>query len=291
MDGRQSHRGPWFGLCRPGAGSREGALDRLGRWCRVRCRFVGRSIDVRRRRELGPQGVDECDRRCRCRGGRGLPHWAITQRSQPPVDHSWRHGKASTRGVRAAVVGAGGEVVPIRSERVSAPQPWSRPGAGFSAQDVEIFDVASPDGNTCRRAGRAQRRVSRGLVGARIASCTCVMSVVSLREDLFASTAQSAVLRAMSFARGALRSTRRTMCALRGHDRFLHFEPNRLSLRCVACGAETPGWRIDVDPRFRGRQRPLTSRRQTDFERSAGHPTLHHVRQKTAPASEAPRAA
>jgi hypothetical protein len=41
------------------------------------------------------------------------------------------------------------------------------------------------------------------------------------------------------------------LCGLRGHEMVRHFEPARLSLRCVACGAETPGWTIDVRPAFR----------------------------------------
>jgi hypothetical protein len=44
---------------------------------------------------------------------------------------------------------------------------------------------------------------------------------------------------------------RQALCGLRGHEMVRHFEPARLSLRCVACGAETPGWTIDVRPAFR----------------------------------------
>lgn len=36
---------------------------------------------------------------------------------------------------------------------------------------------------------------------------------------------------------------RETLCALHGHDMMLHFNPGqRICLRCVACGRETPGW-------------------------------------------------
>jgi hypothetical protein len=35
------------------------------------------------------------------------------------------------------------------------------------------------------------------------------------------------------------------MCALRGHEAYLHFGPNRVSLQCVACGYESPGWTIE----------------------------------------------
>jgi len=55
---------------------------------------------------------------------------------------------------------------------------------------------------------------------------------------------------------------RRTLCAARGHDMLLHSEPGRLSLRCPSCGTETPGWRIDVSPRFRNHRSPVLSRPQ-----------------------------
>jgi hypothetical protein len=37
---------------------------------------------------------------------------------------------------------------------------------------------------------------------------------------------------------------RRARCGLGGHSMLLQFEPNRLSMRCHSCGAETPGWSI-----------------------------------------------
>jgi hypothetical protein len=33
----------------------------------------------------------------------------------------------------------------------------------------------------------------------------------------------------------------------RGHDMVLHFEAERLSLQCLACGARTQGWTIDIN--------------------------------------------
>ncbi len=35
------------------------------------------------------------------------------------------------------------------------------------------------------------------------------------------------------------------ICGLHGHDRLLHFEGNRMFLKCATCGHETPGWAID----------------------------------------------
>jgi hypothetical protein len=34
------------------------------------------------------------------------------------------------------------------------------------------------------------------------------------------------------------------ICGLRGHEVVFHFEPNRLSLRCLNCALQTPGWTL-----------------------------------------------
>lgn len=34
------------------------------------------------------------------------------------------------------------------------------------------------------------------------------------------------------------------ICGLRGHDSVLHFEGNRVMMRCTSCGHDTPGWEI-----------------------------------------------
>jgi len=41
---------------------------------------------------------------------------------------------------------------------------------------------------------------------------------------------------------------RHTLCGLHGHDALLHFEHERLSLRCASCGHETPGWELNEVP-------------------------------------------
>lgn len=33
-------------------------------------------------------------------------------------------------------------------------------------------------------------------------------------------------------------------CGLRGHDSVLHFEGNRVNMRCTSCGHDTPGWEL-----------------------------------------------
>ena len=34
------------------------------------------------------------------------------------------------------------------------------------------------------------------------------------------------------------------LCGMRGHDSVLHFERNRVMMRCTSCGHDTPGWEI-----------------------------------------------
>jgi hypothetical protein len=34
------------------------------------------------------------------------------------------------------------------------------------------------------------------------------------------------------------------LCGMRGHDSVLHFEGNRVMMRCTSCGHDTPGWEI-----------------------------------------------
>jgi len=38
---------------------------------------------------------------------------------------------------------------------------------------------------------------------------------------------------------------RQLFCGLHGHDTMLHFDKDRMSLRCVSCGHETPGWELN----------------------------------------------
>ena len=41
---------------------------------------------------------------------------------------------------------------------------------------------------------------------------------------------------------------RQMFCALHGHDMLLHLEQERMSLRCVSCSHETPGWELNEAP-------------------------------------------
>lgn len=44
---------------------------------------------------------------------------------------------------------------------------------------------------------------------------------------------------------GVLERVRQMLCGLHGHDTLLNFEQDRMSLRCVSCGHETPGWELN----------------------------------------------
>jgi len=43
-------------------------------------------------------------------------------------------------------------------------------------------------------------------------------------------------------------AVRQAMCGLRGHDSVLHFEHQRVLLRCTTCGHDSPGWEISGQP-------------------------------------------
>lgn len=48
------------------------------------------------------------------------------------------------------------------------------------------------------------------------------------------------------------------LCAMRGHDSVLHFEGNRVMMRCTSCGHDSPGWEISARAprqRFEGDRR------------------------------------
>ena len=42
---------------------------------------------------------------------------------------------------------------------------------------------------------------------------------------------------------------RQSYCGLHGHDNLLQFEKDRMCLRCVSCGHQTPGWELSDIPR------------------------------------------
>ena len=45
-----------------------------------------------------------------------------------------------------------------------------------------------------------------------------------------------------------LSRVRQALCGLHGHDTLLQFEQERMFLKCVSCGHETPGWELNETP-------------------------------------------
>jgi hypothetical protein len=41
---------------------------------------------------------------------------------------------------------------------------------------------------------------------------------------------------------------RQLICGMHGHDTLPHYGKDRMSLRCVSCGHETPGWELNEVP-------------------------------------------
>jgi hypothetical protein len=54
--------------------------------------------------------------------------------------------------------------------------------------------------------------------------------------------------RSSGFGRPVLEQLRQMFCGLHGHDTLLHYEEERMSLRCVSCNHETPGWELNHTP-------------------------------------------
>jgi hypothetical protein len=50
--------------------------------------------------------------------------------------------------------------------------------------------------------------------------------------------------RTANFVARAVLRLGQLVCGLRGHDSVLHFEGNRVNMRCTSCGHDTPGWAI-----------------------------------------------
>src|SRR5262245_41882637 len=50
------------------------------------------------------------------------------------------------------------------------------------------------------------------------------------------------------FGGRAIDRLRQMLCGVRGHDVFMQFQRNRMFLRCVSCGHESPGWTLTETP-------------------------------------------
>lgn len=88
-------------------------------------------------------------------------------------------------------------------------------------------------------------------LGEHLALGSRKMSATWVRRDVFPHFDDQATLaRARDLGKRALVYVRLELCRARRHHMVLRFEPDRLWLHCDACGADSPGWRIDVDRRF-----------------------------------------
>ena len=53
---------------------------------------------------------------------------------------------------------------------------------------------------------------------------------------------------------GIVERLRQMYCGLHGHDNLMHFEKQRMYLRCSSCGHESPGWMLkEAEPKVMSR--------------------------------------
>jgi hypothetical protein len=66
---------------------------------------------------------------------------------------------------------------------------------------------------------------------------------------------------------------REVFCGLHGHDSYLQFQHDRMFLKCVSCGHESPGWELNEAPPvsvpYAERGRPLARQPLIDERRIA----------------------
>jgi hypothetical protein len=113
----------------------------------------------------------------------------------------------------------------------------SRAAAMTSKLPLRIPPEAAPIGWRNHCSGRRRRPT--------MSAATLIASLTHPRHD----SIRVDTLRALW--RGACTHLQRALCGLHGHTMVLSCEPARVRLRCVSCGAATPGWRIEVQPRYR----------------------------------------
>jgi hypothetical protein len=75
--------------------------------------------------------------------------------------------------------------------------------------------------------------------------------VTNYPQQLTASMTTERKRQEESFLHRMVESIRQSLCAMRGHDSVLHFEKNKVLLRCTSCGYDSPGWDV-------GHKRPRT---------------------------------
>ncbi len=193
----------------------------------------------------------------------------------PP--RSWDDGDVDVdpAGVHVRASSEGRLDLRLHVRNADEPREISSVAGNFSGRGCVRRAGGSPEPPTSRsiveRRCRAHQWVS---VGERIAFTLDVMLVSSTRLGVPSpGDDRPMVVRTAAVARLLVSRGRQVFCRLHGHDMLLHFEPNRLSLQCVACGAETPGWRLDVNPYLRPRRPPAVIRVTVGSEEAGSRPS------------------
>jgi len=88
-------------------------------------------------------------------------------------------------------------------------------------------------------------------------------------DDSVAATAEDGKM--VGFGGRVMDRLRQMFCGLHGHDTLLHFDKERMSLRCVSCGHETPGWELNEVP-------PTVTIRGDRRRHALAHPHLIRAR-------------
>ena len=68
--------------------------------------------------------------------------------------------------------------------------------------------------------------------------------VTNYPQQLAATVEQPTRDESTGFVSRAMGRLGQWLCGVRGHDSVLHFEGNRVMMRCTSCGHDTPGWEI-----------------------------------------------
>ena|SRR5947207_7711167 len=71
---------------------------------------------------------------------------------------------------------------------------------------------------------------------------------VSSRQELTAPVAETHAVPEQPLGERVAGRVRQMVCALHGHDNLLQFEQDRMFLRCVSCGLQSPGWELNEPP-------------------------------------------
>jgi len=69
---------------------------------------------------------------------------------------------------------------------------------------------------------------------------------------------------------------REGLCGLQGHDNLLQFGRDRLYLKCIECGHESPGW--DVSDTYPHKLAPVAASEDPAKRREEARPPLVQVR-------------